>query len=240
MSCRTVVVVGVLSVLVLSLAGCVDENKTAKGGWVKLSDSATLEGWKIIGGEGKFYFEDGAIVGETVEHTKSTYLCSEKEYNDFVIEVEFKVDPALNSGIQIRGKIHDKDFTADYVDGNMKRSERTFKAGEIYGYQIDIDPSERSWTGGFYEQGGRGWIKNLEDNESAKKAFKQNEWNKLKIQVVGNEFVTWLNGVKAIELKDDAIGEGFIGLQLHEVYKPEDAGKKVYWRNMRIREINAD
>ena len=194
----------VLAGLIMFSAGCLDGNKTSKSGWVTLTDCENLDGWKKIGGDGKFYREDGAIVGETVEHSKSTYLCSEKIYKDFILEVEFKVDPVLNSGVQIRGKIHDKDFTTDHLNGNLEKGVRTFKAGQIYGYQIDIDPSERSWTGGLYEQGGRGWLVHLEDNKPAQKAFKQHQWNKFKIQVIGNKFVTWVNGVKAIDVTDDA------------------------------------
>ena len=77
MSYRMIGVIVVLSVLMVISAGCLDENKTSKGGWVKLSDSADLEGWKAIGGQGKFYFEDGVIVGETVAKTASTFLCTE-------------------------------------------------------------------------------------------------------------------------------------------------------------------
>ncbi len=240
MNYRTMSIVAVLSALMLISAGCLDENKSPQGGWVKLSDSETLEGWKTIGGQGKFYFEDGVIVSETVAKTASTFLCTEKEYGDFILELEFKVDPSLNSGVQIRSSVHEKDYTTDYVNGKMEQMKMTFKAGTIFGYQVEIDPSERSWTGGFYEEGGRGWIKNLADNEPARKAFKQNQWNRLKIQAIGNEFVSWVNGVKAVETTDNARAKGFIGLQLHAIYKASDAGKKVCWRNIRIMELNVN
>ncbi|MCK4885824.1 MAG: DUF1080 domain-containing protein [Planctomycetes bacterium] len=81
---------------------------------------------------------------------------------------------------------------------------------------------------------------NLVDNEAARKAFKQNQWNKLKIQAIGNEFVTWVNGVKAVETTDNARASGFIGLQLHAIDKASDAGKKVCWRNIRIMEIDVN
>jgi len=223
--------------LMVLVVGCADENE---GQWVKLSDSETLQGWKTVGGEGKFYFEDGVIVSETVAKTASTFLCTEKEYSDFVLELEFKVDPSLNSGVQIRSGVHEKDYTADYVDGKMNVGKKTFKAGTVFGYQIEIDPSARSWTGGFYEEGARGWLFNLADNEAARRAFKQGQWNKLKIRAVGDEFVTWVNGVKAVEARDSARSSGFIGLQLHAIYKASDAGKKVLWRNIRIMELNVN
>jgi len=235
MNYRMMCAAGLLGLMVL-VVGCSDENK---GQWVKLSDSESLAGWKTVGGDGKFYFEDGIIVSETVFKTGSTFLCTEKEYGDFVLELEFKVDPSLNSGVQIRSAVHEADYTSEYVDGKMKVSKKTFKAGTLFGYQIEIDPSQRSWTGGFYEEGARGWLVNLADNEAARKAFKQNEWNKLKIQAIGNEFVSWVNGVKAIEATDNARASGFIGLQLHAIYKASDAGKKVCWRNIRIMEVDA-
>ncbi|MCK4885825.1 MAG: DUF1080 domain-containing protein [Planctomycetes bacterium] len=134
----------VLSALMVISAGCLDENKSPQGGWVKLADSESLEGWKTIGGQGKFYFADGVIVSETVAKTASTFLCSEKEYGDFILELEFKVDPSLNTGVQIRSSVHEADYTSEYVDGKMKVGKRTFKAGTVFGYQIDIDPSPRS------------------------------------------------------------------------------------------------
>ena len=65
-------------------------------------DGTSLEGWVQRGGEAVYAVEDGAIVGSTVPGTPNSFLCTEKPYGDFVLELEFEVDERLNSGIQIR------------------------------------------------------------------------------------------------------------------------------------------
>ena len=40
----------------------------------------------------------------------------------------------------------------------------------------------RLWTGGLYDEGRRGWLADLKDNEAARKAFKPDVWNKLRVR----------------------------------------------------------
>lgn len=65
---------------------------------------------------------------------------------------------------------------------------RTYAPGRLFGYQIEIDTSARALTGGFYEQGRRGWLQTLEFNEPARMAFKQNDWNHFRIEAVDDSF----------------------------------------------------
>ncbi|MBS1543885.1 MAG: DUF1080 domain-containing protein, partial [Bacteroidetes bacterium] len=51
---------------------------------------------------------------------------------------------------------------------------------------------------------------------------------------IGNSICTWVNNVPVAWLIDDTSLSGFIGLQVHSIYKPEDVGKKTYWKNIRI------
>jgi hypothetical protein len=108
----------------------------------------------------------------------------------------------------------------------------------VNGYQIEIDPSDRAWTGGFYEEGGRGWLVPLNENERARKAFKQGEWNHFKIIADGNHFQTWINGVQAVETTDDKASNGFIALQLHSINNEDQLGLRVLWKNIRIHELD--
>ncbi|MCP4709709.1 MAG: DUF1080 domain-containing protein, partial [Planctomycetes bacterium] len=139
---------------------------------------------------------------------------------DFILEYEFKVDPTLNSGVQIRSH--------SYPEYNNSR---------VHGYQIEIDPSERAWTAGIYDEGRRGWLKDLTENPPAQKAFRQNQWNHVRILALGPTIKTWLNGVPAADLKDDMTARGFIALQVHASNEPNPL--QVRWRNIRIMELTA-
>src|SRR5437764_826840 len=77
-------------------------------GWVPLFDGKTLDGWKVNGGTASYKVEGGAIVGTTVEGSPNTCLCK-GDYKDFVLELEVRCDPALNSGVQVRSHIYEKD-----------------------------------------------------------------------------------------------------------------------------------
>ncbi|GAA5142844.1 hypothetical protein GCM10023213_29500 [Prosthecobacter algae] len=50
--------------------------------------------------------ESGAVVGKTVPNTGNSFLCTAKKYGDFILELEFKVDPSMNSGIQFRSNYY--------------------------------------------------------------------------------------------------------------------------------------
>ncbi len=196
-------------------------------------DGKTLEGWVQEGGQADYKVEDGAVVGTAVPKTPNSFLCTRKQYGDFVLELEFKVDPSLNSGVQIRSHVYKKDTTVE-----IRGKKREKKAGTVYGYQVEIDPSERAYTGGIYDEARRGWLNDLKDNEAARKAFRQGRWNKFRIICKGDSIKTWVNGVPAADLKDSMTARGFIALQVHGVGKRKDrVGKQVRWRNIRLKEL---
>jgi len=205
--------------------------------WTSLFNGEDLSGWEVLGGDANFYVEDGMIVGLTEEDLPNCFLATTSEYSDFILEVDFKIDPNINSGVQIRSATYEKDTTTSYVNGSLEEGTRDWEAGRVYGYQIEIDPSDRAWTGGFYEEGGRGWLVPLKDKLQAQQAFKPGEWNHFRIMADGNTFKTWVNDVEAVNTTDDQHGEGFIALQLHGAWKEEQIGQKVYYKHIRIREL---
>jgi hypothetical protein len=222
-------------VLLIGVSLAMSADQSAGAEWEPLFDGKTLDGWEVLEGEGKFFVEDGAIVGETTAGVKGSYLCTEESYDNFVLELEFKIDEGLNSGVHIRSGVYEEETTTLYLSGRLKLGPRTFKVGQVYGYQIEIDTSERAWTGGLYEAGRRGWLQTLEYNEPARKAFKQGEWNQLRIQAFQDSVKTWLNGVPATDTRDAWCRSGLIGFQLHG---SKDTGKRVRWRNIRIKELD--
>lgn len=188
------------------------------GGWQLLFNGKDLDGWEKLNGSAGYRIEDGAIVGTSTANSPNTFLATKQSYSDFILELEFKVDPGFNSGVQIRSH-----SSPDYMDGR------------VHGYQVEIDPSERAWTGGIYDEARRGWLYPLTVNEQAKAAFRLQEWNKMYVECIGNTIKTWINDVPAAYLLDDKTSEGFIALQVHSIDKAEDEGKEARWRNIRIR-----
>jgi hypothetical protein len=208
---------------------------SADEGFKPLFNGQNLEGWIQRGGKAKYRVEGDAIVGESVPNTSNSFLCTEKDFANFEFEVEFKVDPDLNSGIQIRSECFDEAKKLKLKqDGEEK--EINVGAGRVHGYQVEIDPKERAWSGGIYDEGRRGWLFNLEKNEPARKAFKPNEWNRFRIVANGPSIKTWINDVPAADLTDDVTPKGFIALQVHGVGSREEP-LQVQWRKIRIKEL---
>jgi hypothetical protein len=191
---------------------------TAAEPWKALFNGKDLTGWEQKNGQARYTVENGEIVGTAVPNTPNSFLCTKQFYSDFILELEFKVDPRLNSGVQIRS-----------------HSVPEFNDGRVHGYQVEIDPSDRAYSGGIYDEARRGWLYTLENNADARKAFKPNDWNHLRIEAVGDTIRTWINGVPAANLRDTMTPVGFIALQVHDIGNdPAKEGIQVRWRHLRI------
>ncbi|MFZ4575350.1 MAG: 3-keto-disaccharide hydrolase [Phycisphaerales bacterium] len=184
-----------------------------------LFDGQTLRGWVQRGGAAAYSVEDGAIVGETRPGPHNSFLCTEGPFADFELSLEFRVDDGLNSGIQVR--------SASRPEGAIER---------VFGYQIEIDPSERAWTGGLYEEGGRGWLADLKNDPVARAAFRHGEWNAMRVLCEGDRIQTWINGVPCVDHRDALTASGFIALQVHAVGAKAEP-LRVRWRSIVIREL---
>ena len=194
-------------------------------GWVPLFDGKTLDGWKVNGGTASYKVEENAIVGTTVEGSPNTFLCK-GDYKDFVLELEVKCDPALNSGVQVRSHVYGKD------DPDPKNRQR---AGVVYGPQCEVARKETGTAARFYDEGRRGkWLEEIKPE--AKDVFNDDGWNRYRIVVQGNRYRSWINGVPASDFTDDVDKNGFIGLQVHGIAKGQGPFQ-VPWRNIRIREL---
>jgi hypothetical protein len=190
------------------------------GNWKNLFNGKDLTGWKAVAGKATFEVKDGVIEGTAVHGTGNTFLITEEMYSDFILELDLMINHiSSNSGIMARGQF----------DPNARNGE-----GLVYGYQIEADPTPRAWSGGIYDEARRGWYYPLDLNPAAKNAFKMGEWNKYRIEAIGNTIKTWVNGQEVAYFVDDMDARGFIGLQVHSIAKKEDEGRKTYFRNVRI------
>jgi hypothetical protein len=185
--------------------------------WQNLFNGKDLKGWKQLNGKAKYEVVNGEIVGTTVANTPNSFLTTEKNYSDFIFEVELLVDNSMNSGVQFRSE-----SKPDYMNGR------------VHGYQAEVDPSDRAYSGGLYDEARRGWLYPMDVNPKGKSAFKKGEWNKYRIECIGNSIRTWVNGVPTASLIDDLSRSGFIALQVHSIGKDDEPGKKIRWRNIRI------
>ena len=210
--------------VILALASTVAASAQPGGGWTNLFDGKTLNGWNKITGSAEYKIENGEIIGLTVPNSPNTFLVTDKEYGDFVLELEVKVDDTTsNSGIQFRSH-----YNPEMADGHGGK-------GRVYGYQFELDPSSRAWTGGVYDEARRDWLYPLSLNPAAQSAFKRNEYNKIRVECIGNNIRTWVNGTSCAYVIDTVDKKGFIALQVHAIPKPELAGEKIHWRNIRIK-----
>jgi hypothetical protein len=205
----------------------------AIGGCSQEPSNSPLPGWKKLGGFAEFTVEDSEIVGHSAVGSPNTFLATEKEYDDFILEYDFKIDDRdFNSGVQIRS-----------------HSLPEHNGGKVFGYQVEIDPREdRHWTAGLYFEGGSpereaGWLNDLSNNPEAQEAFKLGEWNHVKVVADGRHIQTWLNGVPAADFTDEDeegfIPSGFIALQVHSLGGGVEGPREVRWKNIQITELDA-
>lgn len=197
----------------------VSPNITAQ--WKSLFNGKDLKGWNQKNGAAKFTVENGEIVGTTVANTTNSFLCTNEEYGDFIFEVELKVENVMNSGIQFRSL-----------------SKPDYQNNRVHGYQMEVDPTDRAWGGGIYDEARRDWLYIPNINPEGKKAFKKGGWNKYRIEAIGSTIRTWINGIPVAHLIDDMTTKGFIALQVHAIYGDMKEGMKIRWKNIRVQTAN--
>lgn len=215
----------------------------AEGPWIDLYNGKDLTGWVQRGGKAKYNAVGDRIVGTTVSGTPNSFLCTEKEYGDFILELEFRVAPNLNSGVQIRSECFD---TPRKVQANGK--EISIPAGRVHGYQVEIDmnpDNKRWWSAGIYDEGRRAWLypgplggDRQAFTAQGAKASKAGEWNSFRVEARGSSIKTFMNGEPRAAIADDMTPRGFIALQVHGIGKnPANEGLTVEWRNIRLRKL---
>jgi hypothetical protein len=196
---------------------------TADGQWKKLVKK-DLSGWEQLNGTAPFKVEKGVVTGTTVTDSPNSFICTKEKYSDFILEFDTWFDPQMNSGVQFRSE-----------------SKPDYQNGRVHGYQVELDPSTRAWSGGIYDEGRRGWLYTLDNNPAGQKALKAGDWNHYRVEAIGNSIRTWINGIPCADLLDAMTPSGFIALQVHSIGKDEaKAGLLVKWKNIRLITTNLD
>jgi hypothetical protein len=229
------------------------KNKKAKGtkaDSTALFDGKTLDGWHHDSrGKATYEVEDGVIIGTTVEGSENSFLLSDKEYGDFILEFEVKVDDGLNSGVQIRSRETsqaDVDAAAKAAgDAGEKKGKKGKKApplGRVFGPQVEIEKSPGQAGYVYGEATGLGWLSpEPGDKDHAHEHIKNGEWNQYKIIAQGPRIQTWINGAPVADLTQEEVygthPKGHFGLQVHGI-KAGSGPFQVRWRNINIQELD--
>ena len=201
------------------------------GPWVDLlAQSNDASVWALCGGTSLFNYDPatGILTGTAVANSGgNTFQVTREAYGDFELQIEVWTDAptdqhkGMNSGVQIRS----------HVDGGVGQRD-----GRIRGYQMEIDPTDRRFTGGIYDEKRRGWLAPLIAAPAARDAWKSGTWNQLRILAHGPVIRTWVNGVPAANLMDTLTPSGHIGLQVHGVGDRTDR-PQVRFRKVMLREL---
>ncbi|HLN21789.1 MAG TPA: DUF1080 domain-containing protein [Bacteroidales bacterium] len=192
-----------------------------RGGWLSLFNGKDLTGWHQLNGKADFKVEKGVLTGTMVANTPNSFLVADNEYSDFILELDLLADEGMNSGIQLRSI-----------------SKPEIMGGRVHGYQCEVDATPRAWSGGIYDEARREWLYTGDLNPEGKKAFKQGKWNHYRIECIGTNIRTWINGKPVAWVIDDMDSRGLIALQVHAVTAEAGPGSKIRWKNIRIKTTN--
>ena len=228
---------GILMIVLIGSIILTADVLAGEGEWVDLFDGETLDGWSVHSGYAEYRVEDGTIVGTTVKGSPNTFLCTDKEYGDFILEFEVMVDPKLNSGVQFRSAIAPGEMVFILRDDKGKPRTQKIPKDRIYGYQVEIATEKSGTSGGVYDEARRAYfLQDITSDSRASKAFKDGQWNKYRIECRGNSIKTFVNEIPCSDFKDDITYRGVIGLQVHSIGNDSNT-YEVRWRNIRIMEL---
>ena len=237
---RTLTTVSVITGLLI-LTGCAGNfnkltSEEAEQGWELLFDGKSLDQWRLYNSEGTgtWGVEDGCLTADGTGSDSTGYIISKKEYASFDLKFDWKIAPEGNSGVMYHVVESDR-FNTPYLTGPE--------------YQL-IDDS--GWPGELeeWQKTGADYAMYLPD--TAKKILnKPGEWNSSRILFDNGHAEYWLNGEKIIEfeawtpewfaLKNSGkwAGAPEYGLAATGHLSLQDHGSRVWFRNMKIKELPA-
>ena len=224
--------------LLLAAALCIGSTLAAadadESGFVPIFNGRDLDGWQGIGGDtSSYYAEDGQLI---CKDTGKIHIFTVKEYANFILRLEIKMDPGGNNGIGIRTKVSKQ----PHIEG----TEAQVLDDPYYDRGIPLpgkDPKEWPKLKDYQHHG------SLYGVVPAKPGHLKpaGEWNQQEIVCDGRRVKVTLNGAVIVDADLDQVKpidgqehpglfytKGFIGLHAHGNY-----GAKVYFRNLRVKEL---
>ena len=163
----------------------------------RIFDGKSFDGWE--GNLDHFRIEKGAVVAGSLKHEipRNEFLCTEREYGDFELTLQFKVlGKGANAGVQIRSK-------------------RVPDHHEVSGYQADLG---EGWFGSLYDESRRNKLLAEADKSVTSKVLKADNWNSYRIRCEGPRIQLWINDQQTVDYTEEDAEiplTGVIGLQIH-------------------------
>jgi len=172
----------------------------------KAFNGKNLEGWVVPENNIWWHVDKGILEAESDPKQKGSILWTEMEYEDFIIELEFKFgEGTVDSGVFIRTV---KEQIQIGQSGSLKRDMTASPYIAKKGYPVEA--------------------------KNVKELLKTDDWNRLKIEAVGNRYIAWLDGQKVMTYESEtAVEKGPIGLQLHP-----DRDMKISFKKIKIRVLD--
>src|SRR5690349_19753969 len=219
----------VLSLLPLAAAAFAADSRL-----VPMFDGKTLNGWEVCNGSATYTIDKGVITGTTAKGSPNSFLCTKKEYGDFVLEFDVMTDPSLNSGVQLRSHRYPDEVTVTVFNGK-EIVQRKQPKGRVHGYQVEIANEAARQNGSIYDEARRGWVAMMKPDDPGVKAYHDNQWNHYRVEAKGDNIKTFVNGVPCVDLRDPVDQTGFIALQVHQFNGEKPA--QVKFRNVKIQDL---
>lgn len=172
--------------------------------------------WRHVGGEAEYAWDassDGATLTASGTAKRNGFLVSPLALGDFDLSIDVRIERG-NSGLQFRSRVDEE-------------------ANRIVGYQMEVDPTNRQWSGGIYEEGLRGWVAPPAQEVIDHHPFKVGEWNHYRVRCEGDHLQTWINGVAIADIRDAAAASGVVALQCHS------GDTLIHWRNLTVTPLDA-
>ncbi len=219
--------------LVLSLTAMIRAENAPAGekkpdseqGFVPIFDGKSLDGWMGLDGDkSSYYVKDNQLICTA---TGANHIFTEKEYANFVLRLDIKMDPGGNNGIGIRAQ--------------------PSKEPHLYGMEIQVLEDD------YYADGDPIQLKDYQHHGSiygvvpAKTGHLKpaGQWNEEEIVCDGRHVKVTLNGAVIVDADLDKAQpidghehpglkyeKGHIGLHAHGNY-----GAEVFFRNLRVKEL---
>jgi hypothetical protein len=163
-----------------------------------LFNGRDLTGWTAMHG-GEWLVQDSAIIGRngtnwTTNPEKSgSWLRTDKEYSDFVLELEFSINEKGNAGIFLRSGLEKNPaFTGHEMQilDDHGQEPKKYTTGALY----DVVAATRNMS------------------------KPPGEWNKVRVSCKGRRIQITLNGEDIVDYQTERLTRGYIGLQNHDTH----------------------
>lgn len=205
-------------------------------GWTLLFDGQSMEGWRDFKGEGQitapWKVEEGTLTSLGEGSDSTGYIVSIKEYENFIVDFDWKVDEGGNSGF-LYHVVERPQYKVPYVTGPE--------------YQL-IDDMGFPEKIADWQKVGADYAMYVGDS-ATKPVRKAGKWNNSKIVFDNGHVEHWLNGKKLFEFEawtDDWFARKEsgkwdfapeYGLARSGLFALQDHGDRVWFRNMKIKEL---